>query len=615
MKTLKDIITRLRAFMPENRLYVGVWLFAVLIIVGFNFQAKKTHKFVGVTDSKEVNINSKHAVVIKSINVIAGQPIKSGQLLVELEREDLRQQINEVSHNLEELRAEFKLNSALTLNLKSIKTTRKRKGKSANAKKTGEDEALISIQIRSLENRLAFLKKEEEELYIFSNFDGHIGSVNYKNGESASPFDPILTMHKTTPTFVRGYIHENLSHHIAVDKRVTIKALSSKQEVVGVIKSVGTRIIEFPERFRRSLNSKIWGREVMVQLPKDNTYLLGEKVFMEMGGNQEGLQVIRRSLADNNIQTTLTPFNLIPILRGTNSDQNIEPSGLVYIKDFNKFMMVSDDNEGNKSLVYLLNSDGQLDSHIINIEGLKEIKDMESIAEDEDGHIYIASSLSPSSSGRISDKRKLLVKMKRDGLKLSVVSKINLYDQLNKLVKAKINQDLEWVKFLTNKKNSKDLKLRGKKNKLRIDIEGLIVKDNNIYLGLRNPIKSSREVVILKISNASTVFDGEKILSNQVSMWKKIALPVLRSTDRHEGISDMMIKDGVIYFLTASNKHKNMGRLLKVSVGSDTTAKELVHFENYKPEGLAYDPTLSELVVTFDNNQGEKLYMATVPMH
>ena len=245
MKTLKEIISRLTAFMPENKLYVGVWLFAVLIIVGFNLQNNKTHKFVGVTDSKEVNINSKHAVVIKSINVIPGQPVKSGQLLVELEREDLRQQINEVSHNLEELRAEFKLNSDLTLNLKSIKTKIK-KSKLAKNADNNEDEALISIQIRSLETRLSYLKKEEEELYIFSSFDGHIGSVNYKNGESASPFEPILTMHKTTPTFVRGYIHENLSHHIAVDKKVTIKALSSKQQVVGVIKSVGTRIIEFP---------------------------------------------------------------------------------------------------------------------------------------------------------------------------------------------------------------------------------------------------------------------------------------------------------------------------------------------------------------------------------
>ena len=101
-------------------------------------------------------------------------------------------------------------------------------------------------------------------------------------------------MHKTTPTFVRGYIHENLSHQIAIDKKVTINALSSKQKVVGTIKSVGTRIIEFPERFRRSVDTKIWGREVMVQLPKDNTYLLGEKVFMEMGSDQ-GIEVIRRS--------------------------------------------------------------------------------------------------------------------------------------------------------------------------------------------------------------------------------------------------------------------------------------------------------------------------------
>lgn len=615
MKTLKDILSRLKNFMPENKLYIGIWMFAVLIIVGFNTQTTITHKFVGVTDSKEVNINSKHAVVIKSINVIPGQPVKKGQLLVELEREDLRQQINEVSHNLEELRAEYKLNSDLTLNLKSIKTRQKIVSKNITADQSNEGEALISIQIRSLENRLSFLKKEEEELYIFSGFEGHIGSVHYKNGESASPFDPILTMHKTTPTFVRGYIHENLSHKIAIHKKVTINALSSKQNVIGTIKSVGTRIIEFPERFRRSSESKIWGREVMVQLPKDNTYLLGEKVFMEMG-TDNGVEIIRRSLADDDApQMPLVPFNLIPIQRGNIEDRKIEPSGLVYIKDFNKYMMISDDNHKNEPLVFLLNADGQLDSHIIKVDGIDEIKDMESITEDEDGFIYIASSMSPSNSGKVAKERKKIIKMKREGLKLSIVSNVNVYDELDDLVKAKINEDLEWVQFLMNNENTKQIKLKEKKHKLKIDVEGMIIQKNDIFLGLRNPIKSSREVVILKISNATSVFKDKKIRSDQVSIWKKITLPVHRETDRHEGISDMMLKDGVLYFITASNKFKNMGRLLKAGNGKNVSARELVHFADYKPEGLTYDPILNELVVAFDNNSGKKLFMATVPIN
>lgn len=612
MKTLKEIFNRLTNFLPENKLYMGVWLFAVFIIVVFNFQTTKTYKFVGVTDSKEVNINSKHAVVIKSVNVIPGQPVKKGQLLVELEREDLRQQINEVSHNLEELRAEYKLNSDLTLDLKSIKTTFKKNSKNQGSLQVEDGEALISIQIRSLENRLSFLKKEEEELYIFSGFDGHIGSVNYKNGESASPFEPILTMHKTMPTFVRGYIHENLSHQIAIDRKVTINALSSKQSIVGTIKSVGTRIIEFPERFRRSPTTKIWGREVMVQLPKENTYLLGEKVFMEMGTDQ-GIEVIRRSLADDHAQMPKVPFNIIPIQRGDIKDRQIEPSGLVYIKDFNKYMMVSDDNHKDRPLVYLLNADGQLDSHIITVDGLDAIKDMESITEDEEGFIYIASSMSPASSGKVLKERRKLLKIKRDGLSLSVVSDFDLYSELNGLVEAEINQGLEWVRFLLNKENTKSIKLSDKKHKLKIDVEGLIVQNNAIFLGLRNPVKSSREVVILKISDAQTVFSNKKVHSDQVSIWKKISLPVHRDTDRFEGISDMMIKDGVLYFLTASNKFKHMGRLLKTGDGKNVAAKELAFFSDYRPEGLTFDPVLNEFIVAFDNNKGKKLFMATVP--
>lgn len=586
MKTLKEIISRLKVFMPENKLYVGVWIFAVLIILAFNIQNETTHKFVGVTDSKEVSINSKYPVIIKSINVNAGQSVQSGQLLLELESEELENQISEVN-----------------IRLKALENKYKRVKKES-----------LKIQVSILKNKLDFLNKEKEELYVFSTFDGHVGAVNFNNGASVPPFDPIVTMHKTTPTFVRGYVHENLSHEIKLNKKVEIKNLNSKQKVVGVIKKVGSRIVEFPERFRRSIDAKIWGREVVVQLPKNNTYLLGEKVFMEVGNDDYGVEVIGRSVADEELKLEPTSYNLIPIQRGVNMTQKIEPSGLVYIKDYNKFLMVSDDNKNDKPLVYLLNANGQLDSHVITIDGLKEIKDMESIVEDELGNIYVSSSLSPTKEGKISKKRNIIAKLKRDGFKLSVISKINLYDELDRLVQSEEHQELDWVKFLNNKKNSKGLKLKSNNHKLRIDIEGLIVRSNTIYLGLRNPIKSSKEVIVLKIANSESVFEGNTITSDQVSIWKKITLPVLREADRDEGISDMMFKDGVLYFLTASNKHKRRGRLLKVGSGSKIAAKELVHFTGYRPEGLAFCPNLNKLVVSFDNNEGESLYMATVPL-
>jgi len=98
-------------FVQDNKLYMCIWLFAVMFILVYNFNSYTTHKFVGVTDSKEVNINLKHAVLVKNVNIIPGQSVKQGQLLVELEREDLTQEINVVEHNLEELYSQFKLNS------------------------------------------------------------------------------------------------------------------------------------------------------------------------------------------------------------------------------------------------------------------------------------------------------------------------------------------------------------------------------------------------------------------------------------------------------------------------------------------------------------------------
>ena len=538
------------------------------------------------------------------MNVIPGQSVKQGQLLVELEREDLTQEINEVEHNLEELYAQLKLNSELNSELKSMKQFRdRRRTRAAKYSLSPDGDDPLSIQIRSLEKRVKLLRQEEEELFIFSGFDGHIGFVNFKEGESVSPFDPILTMHKKIPTFVRGYVHEKLSHKMRVNQVVLINSLSSKKALKGIVKNVGNRIVEFPERFRRSSTEKIWGREVMVQLPKDNKYLLGEKVFMEIE-TKESIKVMSRALADtDNKKKKSHSYQLIPIKKGDHADLEIEPSGLAYIKDINKYLMVSDDTEKNEPYVYLMNYDGELDTHIIKAKGIKKIKDMEAITSDEEGNLYISSSQSPSKNGKITKERQKLVKLVRNGVELNVESDFELYDSLNDLAKLEENSEKDWVELLKN--------TSGNKNKILFDVEGIAVANNTMYLGLRNPNINAREVVILKIEDLGNVFKNKTVESSQISVFKKLETPIHRDTDRDEGISDLMIKDGKMYIVTASNRNENTGRVLKMSLEGPSEILEIVHFKDHRPEGITFDEATGEFIVCFDNNNGEDLFLAS----
>ena len=49
---------------------------------------------------------------------------------------------------------------------------------------------------------------------------------------------------------------------------------------IGVITGLGARIVEIPERLRRVPTSKLYGREVVLAISSDNTFLQGEKVII-----------------------------------------------------------------------------------------------------------------------------------------------------------------------------------------------------------------------------------------------------------------------------------------------------------------------------------------------
>jgi len=258
--------------------------------------------------------------------------------LVELLRPDLTLRINEVSHKLEELVSQYKLNDRLNGQLKSIKTDSKSK-----------EEDLLGIQIRSLEKELKLLFLEQEELYIFATFDGYVGSVNFKNGESVSPFETIVSVHDKTPTTIKAYIHENNANKVSGNLKVNVTSLNGNKSVTGKILNVGTQIVEFPERFLRSVDQKIWGREVTVEIPTGTDLLLAEKVFIELTDEKiKTIEPLKRKLAVGKLDSKYKKITVPESLKG---EHLFEPSGVAYIADLDKYLFVSDDTKEDKELI------------------------------------------------------------------------------------------------------------------------------------------------------------------------------------------------------------------------------------------------------------------------
>ena len=164
-----------------------IWLLVLVsvIIITLFYEIEST-SFYGIAETRELVANSENSVEIKRINVVEGQAIVKGQLVVELISPELNMKINYISHQLDQLKAqkgvsktelkskinqlkaekatkrneinnqvkrlenELKINKALTAGLKSIKTN-----KTGIPTKTGANNPM-QLRIESLRQELAF---------------------------------------------------------------------------------------------------------------------------------------------------------------------------------------------------------------------------------------------------------------------------------------------------------------------------------------------------------------------------------------------------------------------------------------------------------------------------
>ncbi|MBK27021.1 MAG: hypothetical protein CME70_23660 [Halobacteriovorax sp.] len=563
----------------ENKRFSLAIFICFMAILKIQYSNVESTEYLGIADTKEININSSHSVKIRNIHVIPGQTVEEDELLMELERPDLDLRIYELESQLNELKAENSFNSEMNKELKSVKVSNNENMDSP-----------LQIKINSMTKQLIILKRKKADLFVFSKRAGVIGSINVKVGEDASPFTPLITMHDSAPSMIKGFIHESIYNKTYKGQKVVVTSISDPNKIMdAVVASVGNRIVEYPVRLRKSEASVTYGREVVIFVSKDNPFLIGEKVQIKSFEKPNEIMTAHaQAVPVRKIE------DVIDLEIGVDIENTkVEPSGLVYIKDLNQTVMISDDTgRKDRPYIYTVNNSGLIDKEI-EIEGVKAISDMEAISMDENGIIYIASSMSEKKNGKVSDKRKKLLMIERNDFNFKAIGEVNFYDALNKV--AKSNKSEEWAQVLLAKGNKK----------IRINIEGILVKENTMYFGLRSGSKLTKDqFVLLKINDIKSVFAKNAIDADQISIQANVAFPI-DSDFKNEGVSDIALINGELYVLTVNNTGKEGGRVLKTVLADPSNhMTELKRFKGLKPEGITYDTSASKFLISFD--QGDK---------
>ena len=528
--------------------------------------------------------------------------------------------------------------------LKSSKESRRKEFAETNRMYTAmlsQGDTPEAIETKKLMEELESLEKNNADMALYAPFEGIVGSVFTKNGngervffkggEKIAAYSPVMSIINREPSFVKGYIPESHFSAIKIGDEVTISSANAPQQVAGVVTGLGGRIIPLPSRLLKNQNIPLWGREIVVKIPENNGFILGEKVNIAYGGNvwdnlaealfslphsklsaketdKKKLKKFRNN-ADPNVETfpetspetspatspatspetspqngdgnkdiTPNPLHngggdkgLVGIVSG--GDVKVEASGAVFVEETGKFIVVSDD----EPVLFEVGKDGE--TKRIEIDGLKKIIDLESVTKESGNSYLIMSSLNHSKKGKLKPERRLLARitLAKGGAKLE--KKVDFYEILEN--------------YAGNSSGAASDFLKGGIAGKSFDIEGMFVLKDSLFVAFKDPLFNGKGVVF-EIGGYQTVFNESKIDP-------KLLKTIFVDVPNGRRISDIYVISRDKFYFTASCTSEKCGGLYLFENGKSSLVR---NFPTLKPEGIAVD-TNGEFFIFFDLDQRE----------
>ena len=329
-----------------NLIYFVAIMICILLLYSLFFKADNSVTFYGFAENKETEISMDNAIEVEEIFVTVGQKVEKGDSLLnvvsatlplkisdteykieELEtkynlwksgldwkisqyRIELNENTGKIQSQIDQLNAELENNKKLSKTIKSIDSDPNTNYEIVNptliklealnealnhtkgiintqinnlkSKRFADNNPLLS-EIRALEVQLTHYQERKKEEVIIAPTNGLIGDVHCKEGEKISSFGALISFYEESPTLVLGYIHEELILKIKINDSIGIFS-SSRPDIQnkGIVKTLGSRIVEIPPRLRKIKELKTFGREIIIEIPPDNPFLQKEKVILNL---------------------------------------------------------------------------------------------------------------------------------------------------------------------------------------------------------------------------------------------------------------------------------------------------------------------------------------------
>lgn len=317
-------------------------LFLGMLWISARYFRGSDYSSIGITEVKEYKINSEKSALVNSVNVVPGQQVKAGELLLDLSSAELDMdiekitnriallkveqqsksklieaqvaylkadqgiQLEEIETDIAQTKSEIRLNKKLTKELAvnsdtsiwnetdnplqvKLNSLNKQKAKQQQAILIKEtdirqegfiDQQQLKNQINLLEQELDLLKGEKAKLAKYATADGVVKNIFVKPGEQVSSYTPLLSITPVTPTMVTGYLAGKNNNAFSVGDTVRVSAYGNGDiKITGNVIGYGA-VTELPDILQKSTAVKAFGREIFIEIPAQNNFANGEKVLI-----------------------------------------------------------------------------------------------------------------------------------------------------------------------------------------------------------------------------------------------------------------------------------------------------------------------------------------------
>ncbi len=460
--------------------------------------------------------------------------------------------------------------------------------------------------VSELKLRLQSLDERIERRRILSPCAGHVVVVNAMPGDDVEGFAPILTVEEPVAAFIDVYIPETSDYTPRAGQRVRVYPhRSGAADAHGTVVFIDPGYSAIPQRlaFR---NMVYWARKFRVRLDDGHSLMPGEAAKVEMtdetfdfAAAAAAERPVAQPAAPRVASPTATPVTLGPseihVPDSLRARSRFEPSGIVWLADIDRFLIASDDTSRDRPehapWLFLMDRQGTVEPEPIVLAGAEALNDLEAIAQDPDGMLYLVSSQSPSRKGNRPASRRQIYQVRRDGRDFRVVGQVDLVDVLTRSMDASQRKDL-------------GLEEGADPDSPPFEIEAAAWYRGALLLGLKSP-RPRDGALLWRLDTPNRLFQDHVLRPGQLSLAARVDL---RTSDgRPAAFSDLAVDAGGTLFAlstvpdpSAAGQEGGLHRLVSPKPGI-LQSTLLRSYPGLKPEGLGVLPD-GRFTLVFDGD-------------